>query len=687
MDIPFGTLSHLTGFGIYFLVSAFIAKSYLRRNTDRSLFVASLVTCLWLGVLAFQAHYNTPPFYIRYSVEILRNAAWFGVLYALLGIRFIPASNIESSRRLLSFGSMIILLLMLVSTMIEGITNAEIVSGKVLLGGQIALSLVGLILLEQIWRNANTYGRSSIKYLSIAIGAFFGYDFFMYADAFLFQEVSPAIWDSRGAVNAVVAPLIAVTMINSRKQPIEVQVSRQVIFYTGTLVLAGAYLLAISLGGYYLKTFGGTWGDALQVLFFFTAAIILILLLSSPKLRAMLMVFISQNFFHYKYDYREEWLKSTKTLAFTDSEEQLQVRIIRILAKLVESNAGVLWCKNDDGNFSAQGYLNSPSIKHDIIDSNADIIDYFNEHDWIIDLNEYINDPTTYNLLEIPDIILNHPSPWLIIPLFLGNELIGLVLIAQPYTRLELNWENYDLIKVVARQACSYLSQSQSQDRLAQSKQFEAVNKTSAFMVHDLKTIIAQLSLLVKNADKHKNNPAFVEDMIKTTNHTVHKMDYLLKQIRNPTQDEEPEVIELGELLIDVQKHQSKSLPVPQLELPKNKIYVRTDKEQLHTVLGHIIQNAQDATEKEGEVSISVKTSPGFAVLFIQDTGCGMSEEFIKNQLFKPFESTKGLTGMGIGAYQSREYIKKMGGSIDVTSELNIGSCFSVKIPTATQEN
>ena len=682
MDITFGTLSHAVGFSIYFLVSAFIAKSYLRRNTDRSLFLATLITCLWLGVLAYQSYYNTPPFYIRYSVEIVRNAAWFGVLYALLGIKFVPNSNIESSRRFLSLASMITLLLMLVVTLIEGITNIELISGKILLGGQIALSLVGLILLEQIWRNANIYGRSSIKYLSVAIGAIFGYDFLMYSDAFLFQEISTPMWDSRGAVNAVVAPLIALTMINSRKQPIDVQVSRQVIFYTGTLMLAGAYLLIISLGGYYLKTFGGTWGDAVQVLFFFTAATILTLLLSSPKLRARLMVFISQNFFHYKYDYREEWLKSTKTLSFSSSEEELPVSIIRIIAKLVESNAGVLWCKDDVGNFSIRGYLNSPTIKHDIIDANADILEYFNENDWIIDLNEYINDPTMYNLLEIPDIILNHPSPWLVIPLFLGNKLMGLVLVAQPYTRMELNWENYDLIKVVSRQACSYLSQSQSQERLAEAKQFEAVNRTSAFMVHDLKTIIAQLSLLVKNAEKHKSNPAFVDDMITTTDHAVQKMGYLLKQIRNPTEEEVPELIELGPLVEDVVLHHSKSLPVPQVELPQDKILVKSSKEQLHTVLGHLVQNAQDATDKDGDVIISVKTTPGFVVLFIQDTGIGMSEEFIKHHLFKPFESTKGLTGMGIGAYQSREYIKKLGGTIDVTSQEGIGSCFSVKLPT-----
>jgi signal transduction histidine kinase len=99
--------------------------------------------------------------------------------------------------------------------------------------------------------------------------------------------------------------------------------------------------------------------------------------------------------------------------------------------------------------------------------------------------------------------------------------------------------------------------------------------------------------------------------------------------------------------------------------------------------LSHLIQNAQDATPPDGEITLTLKPAKGNVVLFIQDSGSGMTEDFISDQLFKPFESTKGLTGMGIGAYQAREYIQKLGGNIDVTSEPGIGSCFSVRIPLA----
>jgi putative PEP-CTERM system histidine kinase len=273
--------------------------------------------------------------------------------------------------------------------------------------------------------------------------------------------------------------------------------------------------------------------------------------------------------------------------------------------------------------------------------------------------------------------------PWLIIPLGSGENLSGIVLLCEPIAAIDLNWENYDLLKIVAQQACSYIVQSDSQEKLGAAMQFEAVNKASAFMVHDIKTIIAQLSLLVKNAEKHKTNPAFVDDMIRTTSHTVEKMDHLLQQIHNPNINLEESSVELGEILLDIYQSQKKSTPSPSLEAPEHAIWIHADKEQLRSAIGHIVQNAIDASNKDGEVSIATKQTSDHIFLFIQDNGIGMSEEFIHNQLFKPFESTKGLTGMGIGVYQSREYLRKLGGTISVTSQLDVGTCFTLKIPLA----
>jgi putative PEP-CTERM system histidine kinase len=191
----------------------------------------------------------------------------------------------------------------------------------------------------------------------------------------------------------------------------------------------------------------------------------------------------------------------------------------------------------------------------------------------------------------------------------------------------------------------------------------------------------------VKNAPRHRNNPAFIDDMINTTDHAVRKMSRLVDHIRRPGTDDEDQLktVNLTNLVTELVAHHQHQTPAPRLEGDIPDAVIKADLDQLRSVLGHLVQNAQDATPPNGEITIALKIAKGNAVLFIQDSGTGMSREFIANQLFKPFESTKGLTGMGIGAYQAREYVRKIGGNIDVTSEPGIGSCFSVQIPLADE--
>ncbi|MDF0750451.1 PEP-CTERM system histidine kinase PrsK [Marinobacter sp. 71-i] len=680
----FSLISHSTAAIAFGLLSLLIATRYLRRDIDRSLLLAALVSVLWAGSLVTQSLWGEPGFFIRYMLELLRDAAWITVLFALLRDSFRSANLEGRLRRVLAAATLMLVTILLASGALEYFLGLSILNGKTKVVGQIALSLMGLSLVEQIWRNSLSFGRSSMKYVCIAVGSLFAFDFFMYADALLFGQVSESFWNARGLVNAALVPLFAVNVINTRKQPVDFQLSRSAVFHAGTLILAGGYLLFLALGGYYVKTLGGEWGDALQVLFLSIALVFLVTLLVSRRVRSRLMVFISQNFFDYKYDYREEWLKMTREMADLSNNPPLPERVIRILTSLVESNAGALWIREDRGDLMLKTAVNMVTPKYTTIDANSELVRFFGEREWIIDLHEYRSDPVSYNLLEIPDSISQTPDGWLVIPLYLSNDLYGIAMIGNPYARVELNWENFDLIKVVARQTCNLLAQADAQNRLSRAMQFEAVSKASAFMVHDLKTLIAQLSLLVKNAPRHRDNPAFIDDMINTTDHAVRKMSNLVDHIRKPADETMvTEVIDLTDVVMHLADHHSRRQPAPRVAENSAKIFINADREQLYSILGHLIQNAQDATPPDGEITLTLKTAKGNVVLFIQDTGSGMTEEFIQTQLFKPFESTKGLTGMGIGAYQAREYVRNVGGNIDVTSEPGLGSCFSIRFPLA----
>lgn len=680
----FGLISYSAAALAFALLAGLIITRYLRRNTDRALLLATLVSMVWAASLVSQQLWAEPGFMTRYLVELLRDASWVLLMLTLLHNADKLTRAATRMRRLLGLVTFSVLSLLIVLAALEMILGLPIISGRLKIVGQITLSLLGICLVEQIWRNSLQSGRSSIRYLCIGILALFAYDFFMYTDALLFGRISEGFWAARGLVNAIAVPLLGVTMINTRKQPVEFQLSRNAMFHVGGLVFAGIYLIFAAAGGYYVRVLGGQWGDALQILFVTIALMFLAALLTSRRFRARLMLFISKNFFDYKYDYREEWLKMTRELADLSDTPPLPERVLRILSGLVESSSGAIWVRDEDGNFMLQTTLNMTPPRFTSFDGGAELPRFFGEREWIIDLDEYRSDPVRYNLLEIPDPILKFSRGWLVIPMYLGNSLYGIALVGQSNANVELNWENFDLVRVVARQTCNLLAQADAQNRLSRAMQFEAVSKASAFMIHDLKTLIAQLSLLVRNANHHRNNPAFIDDMIKTTEHAVQKMSNLVDHIRKPAGEQSPHQhpLDLLQLIHQLAEHYARNRPVPRVLASEGPVMVQADREQLWSVLGHLIQNAQDATPPDGEVTLTLKVSSGQVVLFIQDTGSGMKEEFVRMQLFKPFESTKGLTGMGIGAYQAREYIRQIGGNIDVTSEPGMGSCFSVLLPT-----
>ncbi|MGM0767471.1 MAG: XrtA/PEP-CTERM system histidine kinase PrsK [Pseudomonadota bacterium] len=683
----FSFISHSAAALSFTLLGLLVATRYLRRDVDRVLLLACVVSVIWAVALAAQSIWGHPSFFIRYLLELLRDAAWITLLFALLRDSFRSTAIIGRLRRMLGVATVTLLIFLLGFGVLEYTFGLDLLNGKTKVVGQMALSLMGLSLVEQIWRNSVSFGRSSMKYICIGIAAMFVFDFFMYADALLFGQVSDSFWNARGLVNAALVPLFAINTINTRKQPVDFQLSRSAVFHAGTFLFAGAYLLFLAVGGYYVRALGGAWGEALQVLFLTVALTFLVTLLTSRRIRSRLMVFISQNFFDYKYDYREEWLKMTRELANLGDEPPLPERVVRILSGLVESNAGALWIRDEQGSYVLKTAINLNAPRFTSVDGDSELSRFLTEREWIIDLHEYRADPVRYNLLEIPDPISRIPDGWLIIPLYLGNDLYGIALIGNSYAPVELNWENFDLIKVVARQTCNLLAQADAQSRLSRAMQFEAVSKASAFMVHDLKTLIAQLSLLVKNAPRHRDNPAFIDDMIHTTDHAVRKMANLVDHIRKPAEDlDTMDVVDLCGVVSELVDHYSHRQPTPHILASPPAACIQADPEQLRSILGHLIQNAQDATSANGEITLTLKNAKDHVVLFIQDTGAGMTQDFISTQLFKPFESTKGLTGMGIGAYQAREYVRKLGGNIDVTSEPGVGSCFSIRFPKAAME-
>jgi putative PEP-CTERM system histidine kinase len=192
------------------------------------------------------------------------------------------------------------------------------------------------------------------------------------------------------------------------------------------------------------------------------------------------------------------------------------------------------------------------------------------------------------------------------------------------------------------------------------------------------------LSLLIANVERHKNNPEFQKDMIDTVNLSVEKMKRLLHKLSSGNFMEKPAPLLIEKLLQQAVDAKSGTEPKPMLEIKDSGLEVLANWSSLERVVGHLIQNAIEATPKNGSVLLRLARGGADAIIEIMDTGHGMSEQFIRERLFKPFESTK-PAGMGIGVFECREYIQELGGRIEVESTPSTGTVFRIFIPTVTE--
>ena len=674
MAVTIGTVSYGAAAVAFLFLSVLLVTSWRGRLPGLLLALASLGTAAWAAALAYLAARPNTIALLGEVLEVLRNAAWFAFLVVLLGY----SGKSVRPLRLAALGIAVFCGAMLVAALYSGSVSAARPEMLSMLG-HVVLAVIGMVLVEQLFRNVHPQQRWGIKFLCLGLGGMFAYDLYLYSDTLLFRQVNEDIWAARGVVNALVVPLLAVATARNPKWSLDVSVSRRMVFHSTAMLGAAIYLLVMAAAGYYIRYFGGSWGAVLQATFLFGAVLLLLVILFSGTLRSRLKVFLSKNFFSYHYDYREEWLRFTRTLSEGEPGIQVRERSIQAIAELVDSPGGALWLAPDSGAFERVAHWNMPAARG-FERPESPLCQFLQRRQWVIDLAEHKSRPDSYDGLQIPDWLHSIPDAWLVVPLMLHEHLLGFVVLARSRGRINLNWEVNDILKTAGRQAASYLAQLEAAKALLVARQFESFNRMSAFVVHDLKNLVAQLSLMLSNADKHKHNPAFQEDMIATVAHSIEKMKRLLVQLRGAYTLEPPVPVALDVLVRQAVTARSGFKPAPRLEVGDGAVSVVGHPARLERVIGHLIQNAIEATPPEGSVVVRLSRQDGSAIIAIADTGRGMSEQFVRNRLFRPFESTK-ATGMGIGTYEARQYVRELGGRIEVESREAQGTVFRVTLP------
>ena len=542
------------------------------------------------------------------------------------------------------------------------------------------LSFAILLLVENLYRNIANENRWGVRLFCLGLGSLYAFDFLLYSDGILYSLIDKEFYESRGALSVIVIPLMAVAISRKPKWSGGISLSRQTAFHMVSLVAGIAYLMSILVLGYYIQNFGGEWGKILQVSFLFAAFIGFVVIIYSGKIRSTVLVLLNKYFFVYKFDYREEWLRFIQTMTASEDHYNLQERAIKSVADIMDSRGGALWYKDQPDSYSQSALYNFKHTLDNELEASNEFVKFLENNHWILDLNDTQQGKIPGTDCEIPGWLLNERQLWLVIPLIHHDEMTGFIVLYQPRAGRELNWETIDILKTVSLQISSYLAEQEILTALAVASEFEAFNRKFAFVIHDIKNMASQLSLLQRNAEKHGENPEFQKDMQLTVKNTVEKMNDLLSRInivQEPSLSKTLSPLNILEVVKSSSDGFLKGGQNIKLTAKEDQYVALSSKQDLDTVLMHIIQNALDACEEDHPVEIILDQDKNYVILKVIDQGVGMDREFIKNELFRPFRSLK-VGGYGIGAYESRQLIHKMSGRMEVKSNPGEGTSVSI---------
>lgn len=673
------TIAGLLGYAIAavgYLALFLLLLTVSGRSLQRKLLLLAATTSfIWSLLLALQMRmqFALPPILMA---ESLKNISW--LLLILTAFKREIRWRALITHRIYGW----ILLLPMVSLMAELyltiVHTADYMS--MVYASHLAQTITLLWLVEQLYRRTEEGQRWYIKPFCLSIGVVYIYDFILYADAMLIRTIELEFWLGRGWVAIIALPMLLLSIRRLKHWGSQIYVSRTVIFHSTLLLSAAAYLLLMSLAGYYIRFIGGSWGNLAQMLFFLLGSLLLVTLFLSDQLRSKLRVAISKHFFANRYGYREEWLKLADWL--DDETHSVFDNALSALRSPFECKRALLALREAPGHFKVVStYGASPDNQTSITILNT-LAESSLEHDWIIDLHELAEKPHRYPFgFSVQQAKELSQAFRLIVPIQSNHGLKAVCLLTFYSEKKPLNYEDRDLMKVIGKQLSIYLHLHHTSQALSDSKQFDAFNRMSAFLLHDLKNVQAQLQLLLNNAAVHRDNPEFIDDAFDTVESASQRLGKVLNQLKNKqTTSQNKQAIDLQATLKDVQAIRNVMQPMPHISHCEL-LQVNTDKERLKSVLCHLVCNAQEATPDDGAVELSIKQTNQFAQICIQDTGSGMSDTFISERLFKPFDTTKGNAGMGIGAYDAKKFAEENGGYVEVESEKGAGTCFSLFIP------
>lgn len=640
----------------------------------RPLAFALAATALWALAVAGIGSIDVA----TYCAEALRNLAWLGFMILLHrrdGRSRPPVAlgTVYGVVALVEIGALVLTLFAFAN---PEQAAPQIDNAAMLL--RMLVAVAALVLVQALWTALSPAAGGPLRTLVLALAGIWFTEFAVFTTAYLTAEWRMEPLMLRGLAYLLVAAAIGAAL--QRKGDWKIEVSRAVTYQSLSLVAIGAYFALLALVTSTIATVGGANARILQTAFVFGSTATILTLVANSWLRAWLKVKLAKHFFRHRYDYRTEWMRFTETLGAPQGGAALDERIVKAIADLTDSPAGVLMVPDAGGlGIGANWNWDRATLP---AASDLALATHLHQTGRIVELDAVRRAEDHLDAVAVPQWMLDLPEAWALVPLPHLGELAGAILLARPPLDRALDWEDFDLLKVAGRQVASYLAEARAQDALAEAQRFDEFNRRFAFILHDIKNLVSQLTLTARNAERHADKPEFRADMVATLQNSAERMNALLARLsqHHRGRTEAPHAVEIAPLVERVAAQRRDEHPV--LASILGPAVAHADPAALEQLLDHLVQNAIDASPPHEPVTLAVSSDGTQVTIDVIDQGCGMSPAFLRDKLFKPFVSSK-EGGFGIGAFEARQLVHSMGGRIEVSSREGRGTRFRVALKAA----
>ena len=672
----------LWGHALAALLLGAVALSQVRRAGDpvpRFAFTLALgVTALWALAVAGIGAGDV----VTRIAESLRDLVWLGFMAALSRR---DRDGAQAAGVVLIYG--VVAAIVVAGTTLDlalaasGAPEQGLLAAAWVLRMMVAVS--ALVLVHHLYMTVAPGARHGIRLAVSALALFWGVDLILYAAAYFTQAWPAGLVAMRGLTLACLAPVFALAV--HRNGDWSLQVSRTLAWQSLSLVGIALYVLAMVVATGIIAGIGGGNARIIQTAFVFGTSAALLTFVSTPWLRAWARVKLAKHLFRHRYDYRAEWVRFTDTLGRPDADAApLEQRIVKAVADVTDSPAGLLLTPGGAG-LGVTGAWNWDGAEA-IAAGDEALARYLAASGRIVELDHVRGaEGDAAERAAMPLWLIDAEAAWALVPLIHFDTLAGVIVLARPPIARRLDWEDFDLLRMLGRQAASYLAEAASHAALAEARRFDEFNRRFAFIIHDIKNLVSQLTLVARNAERHADNPAFRADMVATLTECSDRMNALLQRLsqHHRSRAEPAAPVDLGALVARIAAgrraqhpiHVTGACPHPAL----------ADPGRVERVLGHLVQNAIEASPPEMPVTLALGEEEGCAVIDVIDHGCGMSPAFVRDHLFRSFVSSKN-EGFGIGVFESRQLTEAMGGKLTVASREGEGTRFRVWLPLAAED-